>query len=128
MLDREKIQEDFKIEKLNKKGKMVKRKRSKKDGTLNCLEMGMAFLRNEEDIKNFTPEMLTDFIKAIVDIWKPEGDKKAEQKGSWGKGSGNILLLRRWTGLVNEHDQPSRPLTADMHMQRACAEAGVIRL
>ena len=79
MLDREKIQEDFKIEKLNKKGKMVKRKRSKKDGTLNCLEMGMAFLRNEEDLKNFTPEMLTDFIKAIVDIWKPEGDKKAEQ-------------------------------------------------
>ena len=79
MLDREKLREDFKIEKLNKKGKIVKRNRSEKDGTLNCLEMGMAFLRNEKDIKKFTPKMLTDFIKAIVDIWKPEGGTKAEQ-------------------------------------------------
>ena len=63
MLDRKKIQEDFKIEKKNKKGKIVKRNIS--DGTLNCLEMGMAFLRNEKDIKKFTPKMLTDFIKAI---------------------------------------------------------------
>ena len=77
MLDREKILEDFKIEKLNKKEKIVKRNISK--GTLNCLEMGMAFLKNEKDIKKFTPEMLADFIEAIVDIWKPEGGTKAEK-------------------------------------------------
>ena len=77
MLDREKIQEDIKIEKKNKKEKIVKRNISK--GTLNCLEMGMAFLRNEKDIKKFTPKMLSDFIKAIVDIWKPEGGTKAEK-------------------------------------------------
>ena len=77
MLDREKILEDFKIDKKNKKEKIVKRNISK--GTLNCLEMGMAFLKNEKDIKKFTPEMLADFIEAIVDIWKPEGGTKAEK-------------------------------------------------
>ena len=80
MLDREKILEDFKIEKLNKKEKIVKSNISK--GTLNCLEMGMAFLRKEKDIKKFTPKMLSDLIKAIVDIWKPEGGTKAEQERS----------------------------------------------
>ena len=62
MLNREKILKDFKIDKKNKKEKIVKRNISK--GTLNCLEMGMAFLKNEKDIKKFTPEMLADFIEA----------------------------------------------------------------
>jgi len=77
VLDREKIQKDFKIKKLNKKGKTVEVNIS--DGILNCLDMGILFLYNEEDVEKFTPEMLTDFIEAIVDIWKPEGDEKAEQ-------------------------------------------------
>ena len=80
MLDREKIREDFKINVTSKKGKMVERKRGKKDGTLNCLEMGMAFLRNEKDLTNFTPVMLADFIEAILDFWKPEGDDKGEKR------------------------------------------------
>ena len=78
MLDREKILEDFKIDKKNKKGKIVKGNIS--DGTLNCLEMGMAFLRNEKDLTNFTPVMLADFIEEIMSLWKPEGDDKGEKR------------------------------------------------
>ena len=63
MLDLEKIKEDFVTTK----------------GVRNCLQMGMIFLRDEKDIKKFTPEMLEEFIESIADIWKPEGDAKEEK-------------------------------------------------
>ena len=63
MLDLEKIKKDFVTTK----------------GVRNCLQMGMIFLRNEKDIKKFTPEMLEEFIETVVEIWKPEGDAKAEK-------------------------------------------------
>jgi hypothetical protein len=63
MLDLEKIKKDFVTT----------------EGVRNCLQMGMIFLRDEKDIKKFTPEMLDEFIETIVDIWKPEGDTKAEK-------------------------------------------------
>ena len=63
MLDLEKIKEDFVTT----------------EGVRNCLQMGMIFLRDEKDIKKFTPEMLEEFIESIADIWKPEGDTKAEK-------------------------------------------------
>lgn len=63
---------------------MLDLKKIKKDfvtteGVRNCLQMGMIFLRDEKDIKKFTPEMTEEFIESIVDIWKPEGDKKEEK-------------------------------------------------
>ena len=64
MLDLEKVKEDFVAT----------------EGIINCLQMGIIFLRNEKDIKKFTPEMVDDFIETIVGIWKPEGDEKAEKK------------------------------------------------
>ena len=64
MLDLEKVKEDFVAT----------------EGVINCLQMGIIFLRNEKDIKKFTPEMVDDFIETIVGIWKPEGDEKAEKK------------------------------------------------
>ena len=78
MLDREKILEDFKIDKKNKKGKIVKGNIS--DGTLNCLEMGMAFLRNEKDLTNFTPVMLADFIEEIMSLSGFSGKVNLKQK------------------------------------------------
>ena len=78
MLDREKILEDFKIDKKNKKEKIVKRNIS--DGTLNCLEMGMAFLRNEKDLSDFNSEMITDFIEAIANIWEPAPNQEEERR------------------------------------------------
>ena len=64
MLDLEKVKEDFVAT----------------EGVINCLQMGIIFLRNEKDIKKFTLEMVDDFIETIVGIWKPEGDEKAEKK------------------------------------------------
>ena len=78
MLDRKKLLKEFKIDKKNKEGKIVDGNIS--DGTLNCLEMGMVFLRNEKNLTNFTPVMLSDFIEAILDFWKPEGDEGSEKR------------------------------------------------
>ena len=47
MLDLEKIKKDFVTT----------------EGVRNCLQMGMIFLRDEKDIKKFTPEKLEEFIE-----------------------------------------------------------------
>ncbi|MBL76977.1 MAG: hypothetical protein CL763_08660 [Chloroflexi bacterium] len=80
MLDRENLQNDFQKIVVDKTGKQKQRKRGKTDGELNCLEMGMVFLKNERDISKFTPKMLNEFIETIVDIWKPEGNNEAIQR------------------------------------------------
>ena len=84
------------IRKIAFKGEKIKRDIS--DGTLNCLEMGMAFLRNEKDLTAFTPVMLMDFINVIMDIWEPEEGGKGEERKKE-----TLLELRRILAFLHGH-------------------------